>query len=255
MKCLEKALSALDCIISARGRDISLTDLSRMLNLPKGTVHRILAVFVKNKYLQQDPNTKKYDLGLRFIDIECILNSRETLRAAMSPLLKQLYSKCKETVSAAIRVGNEIEYVDRYESEMHLRVAINIGTRFPAHCTAIGKVMLSTLSDAELRSIYKPGRRLSPRTQNSLVTYSQLRQDLNAVGIKGIAYDKEECLIGVNCMAAPIFNRESIVLAGVSISGPRIRLTIEKMEGLKPLLLGTAEKISGEFRSQTALQE
>ena len=239
----------MDFIISAQGRDVSLTDLSRELNLPKGTVHRILAALVKNKYLQHNPNTRKYGLGLRFIDIECILNSRETLRAAISPLLKQLYSKCKETVSAAILVGNEIEYVDRYESEMHLRVAINIGTRFPAHCTATGKVMLSSLSDEELRRIYRPRCRLNPQTTNSIVTYPRLRKVLEEVRLEGVARDEEECLIGVHCMAAPIFNRENKVMAAVSISGPRVRLTIEKLEGLKPLLLETTEKISAEFRS------
>jgi IclR family transcriptional regulator, KDG regulon repressor len=96
MKSLEKALSAMDYIISSEYRDVSLTDLSRELNLPKGTVHRILVTLVRNKCLQQDPHTRKYDLGLRFIDIECVLNSRETLRTAISPLLKQLYSKSRE---------------------------------------------------------------------------------------------------------------------------------------------------------------
>lgn len=249
MKSLEKALSAMDFIISSEFRDVSLTDFSRELNLPKGTVHRILATLVRKKYLQQDPHTRKYDLGLRFIDIECVLNSRETLRTAISPLLKQLYSKCRETVSAAILVGNEIEYVDRYDSEMHLRVAINIGARFPAHCTATGKVLLSALNDRELQRIYRPGRKLSPRTENSVGTYRRLRLALEAVHREGVARDYEECLIGVHCMAAPVANREEKVVAAVSISGPRERLTIEKMDDLKPLLLETTEKISSEFRS------
>jgi DNA-binding IclR family transcriptional regulator len=249
MKSLEKALSAMDYIISSEYREVSLTDISRELNLPKGTVHRILATLVKNKYLQQDPHTRKYDLGLRFIDIECVLNSRETLRTAISPWLKQLYSKCRETVSAAILVENEIEYVDRYESEMNLRVAINIGTRFPAHCTATGKVVLSALSDKELKRIYRPGRKISPRTENSVGTYAQLRLALEAVRREGVARDYEECLIGVHCMAAPIVNREGKVVAAVSISSPRERLTVEKMDDLKPLLLETTEKISCEFRS------
>lgn len=249
MKSLQKALSAMNYIISAEGRDVSLTDLSRGLNLPKGTVHRILATLVKNKYLQQDPNTRKYVLGLRFMDIECILNSRQTLRRAISPLLKQLHSRCKETVSAAILVENEIEYVDRYESEMNLRVAINIGTRFPAHCTATGKVMLSALSDEEVKRIYRPGRKLSPSTENSVGTFPQLRLALETVRREGVGRDYEECLIGVHCIAAPIANREQRVVAAVSISGPRERLTMEKMDDLKPLLLETTEKISSEFRS------
>ncbi|MGA2400440.1 MAG: IclR family transcriptional regulator [Syntrophobacteraceae bacterium] len=248
MKSLEKALSAMDYIISAEGRYVSLTDLSRKLNLPKGTAHRILTTLVKNKYVQRDPHTRKYELGLRFIDIECVLNSRKTLRTAISPLLKQLYSKCEETVSAAVLVEGEIEYVDRYESEMYLRVAINIGTRFPAHCTATGKVMLAALSDEELKRVYRPGRKISRNTEKSIGTYPQLLLALEEVCREGVGRDFEECLIGVHCIAAPIATRENKVIGAVSISGPRERLTIEKMGYLKPLLLETTEKISREFQ-------
>ena len=249
MKSLKKALSAMDYIILAEGGDVSVTDLSRQLNVPKGTIHRILSTLVQNKYLQQDPHTRKYGLGLRFIDIECVLNRRQTLRTAISPLLKQLYLNCKETVNAAVLVENEIEFIDRYESEMHLRVAIDIGTRFPAHCTATGKIMLSTLSDEELQKLYAPARELCKLTEKSVGTYPELRLALEKVRKEGVARDFEECLIGVHCIASAIVNREGKAVAAVSISGPRERLTIQKMDDLKPLLLDTTEKISNEFRS------
>lgn len=238
----------MDHIISAKGRDLSITDLSNELKLPKGTIHRILSTLVKNKYLQQDANSRKYGLGLRFIDIESVLDRRETLRTAISPLLKQLHSKCKETVSAAVLVENEIEYVDRYESEMHLRVAINIGTRFPAHCTATGKVMLASLAEEELQKIYKPTRKIRRCTENSIRTYTELHQCLEQVRSEGLARDFEECLVGVHCIAGPIVNREDRVVGAVSISGPRDRLPREKMGELEPILLTTTGKISKEFK-------
>jgi DNA-binding IclR family transcriptional regulator len=101
MHSFEKVLPAMDYIISAEGREISLTGLSREPTLPKDIVHSILATPVRNKCSQQGPHTGKYDPGLRFLDIECVLNGRETLCNARTSLLKQLYSKSIETVSAA----------------------------------------------------------------------------------------------------------------------------------------------------------
>ena len=102
MHSFEKVLPAMDYIISAEGREISLTDLSREPTLPKDIVHSILATPVKNKYSQQGPHTGKYDPGLRFLDIECDLNGRETLGKAITTLLKRLYSQSIETVSATL---------------------------------------------------------------------------------------------------------------------------------------------------------
>jgi DNA-binding IclR family transcriptional regulator len=98
MHSFERALPEMDCIITAEGREISLTDLSREPTLPKDSVHSVLATLARNKYLQQQkPHTGKYDSGLRFLDIECDLNGRETLGKAITPLLKQLYSESIET--------------------------------------------------------------------------------------------------------------------------------------------------------------
>jgi DNA-binding IclR family transcriptional regulator len=101
MHSFEKVLPAMDYIISAEGREIFLTDLSREPILPKDSVHTVLATLAGNKYLQQqEPHTGKYVPGLRFLDIECVHNGRETLHTAITSLLKQLYSKSIETVSA-----------------------------------------------------------------------------------------------------------------------------------------------------------
>ncbi len=102
MHSFEKDLPAIDCIISPEGRDVSFTGLSRQPTLHQNTVHRMPAMPVRNRYMQQTPHTGKYDPGLRFLDRECVLNSRETLGTATALLLKQLYYKSGETISAAI---------------------------------------------------------------------------------------------------------------------------------------------------------
>ena len=248
MKSLEKALSVLDLIISRKGQDVSISDISQVLDLPKGTTHRILTSLVRFKYVRRDPVTKKYSLGVRFFDIGSSLDRCQTLRAVISPMLRQLHSKCRETVSAAVLVDDQIEYIDRYESDMLLRVSINIGTRFPAHCTGTGKVMLSAMSDGELDSLFKSKARLKRCTDNSVTSLKDLKSVLANVHRDGVARDLEECLVGVHCLAAPIVNHQGEVVAAVSISGPRERLNLEKMGELEPLLRKATDKISQEFQ-------
>ncbi len=248
MKSLGKALSVMDLLVK-NGRDMSVTEISTQLALPKGTVHRILATLIAFKYARKDPDTRKYGLGIRFFDIESSLDRNEALRAVITPAMRKLYLKCKETVSAAILIDQEIEYVQRFESEMFLRVSINVGTRFPAHCTAIGKVLLSAMSEDELKQLYKGRGKLKKCSKASIGGMKELKLALAEARREGLARDLEETLLGVNCMAAPIFNLKGELLTAISISGPRDRMTPEKMAELEPLLRETTAKISRELGS------
>jgi DNA-binding IclR family transcriptional regulator len=248
LKSLAKALSVMDLIFAAKGRDLSIAEISREMNLPKGTSHRILSSLVQFKYVRQDPLTKKYGLGARFLDIGSPFEKRQTLRAFIDPMLRRLSSKCMETVSVAILVKDEIEYIERYESEMILRVDIHVGTRFPAHCSSTGKVLLSALSEEELDLLFNHRKRLRKCTDNSIGSLPALKGALAKVRDEGVARDYEECLVGVHCIASPILGRGGEVTAAVSISGPRERLTVEKLDELEPLLREATEEISHELR-------
>lgn len=248
MKSLAKALSVMDLIFAAQGRGLSIASISKEMGLPKGTSHRILASLVQFKYARQDPRTKKYGLGARFLDIGSPFEKRQMLRAFIAPVLYQLRSKCNETLSVAILVKDEIEYIERYESEMILRVDIHVGTRFPAHCTATGKTLLAALPEEELDFRLEHRKRLRKFTDNSISSLVALKEALAHVRREGVARDYEECLVGVHCIASPVMGRGGEVVAAVSISGPRERLTVDKMDELAPLLREATEGISHELR-------
>ncbi len=246
MKSLGKALSVMDLLVS-QNEEMSITEISRALEMPKGTVHRILASLVKYKYARQDQETKKYGLGIRFYMMQSPSDRFKALRAVMAPLMRELNLKCKETVSAASLVQDEIEYIERVESEMLLRVSIRAGTRFPAHCTATGKVLLAALSDADLSQLYRGRGRLKKCTRTSITSMRELKTALEKAREQGFASDSEEALIGVNCVASPIYNLKGEVVAAISISGPRERMTPEKVAKMMPLLQETTAKISREL--------
>lgn len=243
MKSLDKALSVLELMI-VEGRDLALTEIGMKLGLGKGTVHRILSTLKARKFVQQKPETKKYGFGIRAFELGSALKKEEFLRKAMMPILKKLSYQCKEAINASILEYDEARYIVHLESEELLRFSIREGTRLPAHCTAMGKVLLSSFSDEELKRMYGRKNTFKRLTENSIGSLDQFLEVIKEVRKKNLAFDHEETLIGVCCVAAPIRNFKSEVIAAISISGPKDRMQREKTVEFSHLLTGAAEKIS-----------
>jgi DNA-binding IclR family transcriptional regulator len=232
------------------GRNLALTSIASKSGLGKGTVHRILGTLKSRRFVHQDADTKKYGLGIRALEMGSAVKKDEILRKAMRPALRELLRQCGETVNAAILEHNEINYIYRLESEKPLRFSLQVGSRFPAHCTSTGKIMLADLTDEELFRLYENGGNLSKLTENSIGSFEQLMGEIRGLRKNGLAYDFEETLTGVNCIAAPIRNSKKRVVAAISISGPRERMTEEKMGFFSSLILEASARISEELGFQ-----
>ena len=232
------------------GRNLALMDIAMKSGLGKGTVHRILGTLKSRKFVHQDPDTKKYGLGIRALEMGSAVKKDEILRKAMRPALRELLRQCRETVNAAILEHNEIVYIYRLESEEPLRFSLQVGSRFPAHCTSTGKIMLADLSDQDLYELYGGTEDLGRLTENSICSFEQFMEEIRDVRQKGLAFDLEETLAGVSCIAAPVRNGKGEVVAAISISGPRERMTKTKMSFFAPLIMEASTKISKELGFQ-----
>ena len=235
-------------LMTAKTRDVSLTEVAQELNLGKGTVHRIVSTLRACEFVNQNPETKKYSLGVRVFEMGSAINKEEFLKKVMKPELFVLLEKSKETVSASLLENCEIRYIARVDSEQVLRVSIREGTRFPAHCTASGKVLLAGLSNEQLIEVYQRSDRLITLTENSISSFTKLMEVLSEVRMKDVACDYEEALIGVYCVAAPIKNSKNQTIAAVSISGPKERMTARGMKKFSGMLMETTGKISRKIR-------
>jgi DNA-binding IclR family transcriptional regulator len=249
VKSLEKALSILELMI-LEGRNLALTAIASKSGLGKGTVHRILGTLKSRKFVNQDPDTRKYGLGIRALEMGSAVKKDEILRKAMRPALRELFRQCNETVNAAILEHSEIIYIYRLESEEPLRFSLQVGSRFPAHCTSTGKIMLADLSDQELGRLYENRDDLCKLTEKSIGSFKQLMEEIRDLRQKGLAYDLEETLAGVNCIAAPVRKAGKEVVAAISISGPKERMTKTKMSSFASLITEAAAKISEELGFQ-----
>src|SRR5213592_5251043 len=153
---LERGLAILSSFQSAQPL-LGVSDLSRVVGLSRSTTHRYVATLAALGYLQQDAATKKYRLGPRVLDLGfSAINSME-LRSIAAPHLQQLSDDTGHTVNMAILDGTDIVYIERCRSaqqgQREIDLNLHVGSRLPAYCTSMGKVLLADLDAADLTDV------------------------------------------------------------------------------------------------------
>ena len=246
IKTIIKAFCLLE-MMAIQKEEIGISEISEITGIGKGTTHRFLSTLKETKFIQQNPENKKYSLGIKAFEIGKAVQLGKIYKNIMMPHLRKLLNKCGETVNAAILDHHDIIYVATLESRKFLRFHIQEGARLPATCTALGKVLLSSLPERIIEAMFPSRESLKILTPNSINSLKKLKKSLLDVKKKGFAYDKEEAILGVQCIAAPVLDSKGNILFAISISGPSIRMTKERRSSIKELLLKTAQNISNEY--------
>ncbi|MCX7856909.1 MAG: IclR family transcriptional regulator [Deltaproteobacteria bacterium] len=246
VRTIQKVNQILETIgISTRGARVS--DIASKTGLPKATVHRLLSTLLKIGYVRQDQETKVYYLGLKLLELGTLAASQINLRKISEPLLRDLANRTKETVHMVVYEQGEVVYIEKIESEQGLgglKMASRVGARNPAHSCAVGKVLLSFMSEEELTEFVKT-KGLPKRTDNTITDETEFLNHINKVRELGYAIDDEENEQGIRCVAAPILDGKGKAVAAISISGPSFRVTRELIDSkLKNEVIMTAREIS-----------
>jgi DNA-binding IclR family transcriptional regulator len=252
VKSLLKALRILDTLGDRPG-GLGITDLSDALKAPKSTVHRLISTLEAAGYVMFDSATSKYNLGNRAARLGEQLNQQSPLLSLAVPMLEQLTRECHEASHLAIMRGTEVIFISHEESKEPVRISFGTGHRAPAHCTALGKVFLAGLSDSEILMLYNNGKKLEKRTPRTLSTLEELLSEISDVRREGIAYDNEEYTPGLRCIAAPVRDFSSRIVAAMSLSMFKHKMTAERKAHFKEALVrvsvGLSEKLG--FRSKS----
>jgi IclR family KDG regulon transcriptional repressor len=240
-------ISAILDIVGENAEGMSIREVSAQLDLPKGTVHRLLSSLIYVGYIRQDAGSRNYFLGLKLLDLGGLVASQLDLRKIAGPLLHALADKSKETVHMVVWDQDEVVYIEKVEppSDMGgLRMASRIGSRNPAHSCAVGKVFLSYFSPTELENfILRKG--LPARTSNTITDRVALTQELETIREQGYALDNEENEEGIRCIGAPVMGESGTPVAAISVSGPSFRVTKKiAQEILRKRIVETAAEIS-----------
>ena len=242
IKVLDKSLSVLELLLQ-KDSAMNMTELSERLELYPSTIHRILDTLKYRGYVEQDPHTQKYQLGLKALELGMAkLHQMDLVREA-TPYLKELENQCNETVHLGVLEEGEVLYLAKEESSQTIRMISYVGKRAPLHCTALGKALLAYLPEGERKKMLS--KKVLPRlTENTITDKRELEKELGKVREQGFALDREENEKDVCCVAAPIRNYQGEVIAAISISSPVFRIDKNAQNNLKEALIQTCREIS-----------
>jgi IclR family pca regulon transcriptional regulator len=244
---LERGLAILSAFRTGRPL-LGISDLGRDVGLSRSTTHRYVATLAALGYLQQDATTKKYRLGPRVLDLGfSAINSME-LREVAAPHLRDLSDSTGYTVNMAILDDLDIVYVERCRSsqarQREIDLNLHVGSRLPAYCTSLGKVLLAHLPPTEQRA------RLSRTTftrrgPNTLTTRAAFTSELRKIREQGFAINNEELAYGLRSIAAPVLAHDGSAAAAINVAVHSTMLTLSELVAqLSPKLLQTAAEIS-----------
>jgi IclR family transcriptional regulator, KDG regulon repressor len=242
VKSVSRALDIIDIVSSNKG-GLGVTEIANQIDINKSSVYRILTTLVQYGYIEQDQETSRYKLGYKFLEMSSKLLESIDLREEAKPYLRELESKTNEVIHLVVYDQGEVIYIEKLEGTETLRMHSKVGKRAPMHCTAVGKAILAHLpSHVVLEILERKG--MPKHTDHTITDKDELLKELIQVKQQGFALDLEENEYGIRCMAVPIFNHVGNVIAAVSISGPTIRMTDERIKQLQTPMLQIGKQIS-----------
>ncbi len=225
---VERALGILELLGNADFH-LGISEVADESELPLSTTYRLLATLMDLGYVEQNPETNKYTLGVRVLQLRGAVIGHLTLGVHAMPVMKSLMNRVNETVHLAILNQGEVVYIERVEGLKTQGMYTRIGKRAPAHCTALGKVMLAYTPQYTWYDdvIMRHGlRRYSPTT---ITTEAGLQSELERIREHGYAVDNGETGEAVRCIAGPIRDYTGGVVAAISISGPQTQVTVVRV--------------------------
>lgn len=237
-----RAMDALD-LLAAAPRGLALRQLTQSMGLSKSTTHRLVSGLVSCGLVQLCPETRRYRLGLRLLELSAALLDSIDVREQARPFMQQLSDLSRETVHLGVLDRFEVVFIGHIESPESVRMSVRVGRRAPAYSTSLGKVLLAGLDDAEL-SRYLREHQLAALTPNTITDPERLLAVLHQVRSRGYSMDDEENRVGVRCLGAPVRDHTGRVVAAISVSGPAFRLTRERAGELVESLIHVSDGIS-----------
>ncbi|MDR0137578.1 IclR family transcriptional regulator [Metabacillus idriensis] len=242
VKSVSRALDIIT-LVSLKKGGLGVTEIANQIDINKSSVYRILSTLVQYGYIEQDAETGKYKLGYKFLEISSKLLESIDLRAEARMYLQELENETNEVIHLVVYDQGEVVYIEKLDGSETLRMHSKVGKRAPMHCTSVGKAILAYLPSSVVLDILER-KGLPMHTDKTITNKEDFLLELNSVRQKGYALDLEENENGITCIAVPIFDHMGNAIAAVSISGPTIRMTEERLEHLQSRMRNIGRQIS-----------
>jgi len=241
-----KAFSVLE-VVSRNPEATRMAEIIRGTGMTKPTAHRVVNMLLEMGFLERD------DLGNGFIEGAGLVDLAHRTLAAAAPrslrhsILEGISVQVGETVNFGVLSGSEVIYLDRVEAKWPLGLRFDAGSRVPAHCTAIGKLLLSRMPDSDLRALIESMPRPA-YTANTIIDVEPLLSMLENIRRDGIGTDDQEFMHGVVCVSVPVVDEDGRCFGGIAISAPEARMTLHQILTHVPQMRKAAENLAATYR-------
>jgi DNA-binding IclR family transcriptional regulator len=238
VRTIDKCFSVLELV--ADRQPVRIPEVAQSLGLNRGSVHRLVATLERLGYVERLEDGK-IRLSYKIFKMGSTVPHTRKLDEVTKPFMHRLSELSGETVNLGVLYADSVIYLDKVEAKQYLRLDHQIGEIDPLYCTALGKVLLCGFPEAELERFFASVE-LRPYTKNSIRTREGLEKELREVRRRGYALDLKELDENLHCIAAPVCDYRSRIVAALSISGPSIRFTRARINQMvQPMLELTAE--------------
>lgn len=245
LNAMGKAFSIIEIVAAAR-QPLSMPEIVRATGLTKPTAHRITTLLCDMGLLERDPMLGGFVEGQRLLSLSLNVLQASAPRSLRHTVLKSVSDQTGETCNLGVLAGPEILYIDRVEAKWPLGLRFEAGSRVPVHCTAIGKLLLSCLSDRERRALLAtlPLARFTGRT---ITDPANLEAELDKIAAAGISVDDGEFIDGVICVAVPIVTDTGRVIGGIAVSAPEARISMDQALSFVDGMRQAARRLAATF--------
>jgi DNA-binding IclR family transcriptional regulator len=241
VKSVLKALDILELLDGEPG--LGVTEVAARLDMEKSTAFRLLNSLWLRGYVRKDPESHRYFNGFRLFEMGNNVVKNMGLKEQAFPFLQELSKRTNEAVNLAIRDGKDVVYIDKIESQATIKVDLHVGKRMPMYCTGLGKALLAFMDPDEVKALY-PDETFERFTSNTHRNLSSLMEELKRIRKQGFAWDNEEYVRDIVCVAAPVFGTGGVV-AALSVALPKFRYDSDprKYEEIRDHVVEVAEKL------------
>lgn len=241
---LTRTFSILEAF-TARDASLSLAELTRRTGFPKSTVYRIASELVDMGMLAREDESGGYRLGLQLFELGTLVPDQRDLRQVAIPYMEDLYEASKEVVHLGVLAAQDVLYIAKVAGHGQVPLPTRDGGRMPAHCTALGKAMLARSSRSTVVRVMEGG--LPAVTRYTITVPKVLVAELAEVARAGVAFDREEAVLGSVCVAAAIIGPGGTARAALSVTGPSHRYD--------PVLMARAVRVAASAVSRQLGQQ
>ncbi len=240
-----KAFSVLEAV-SANAEPATMAEIIRLTGMTKPTAHRIVNLLTGIGFLQRDGSGAGFIEGASLVDLAYRTLSAAAPRALRHSILQGISEETGETCNYGMLSGGEVIYLDRVEAKWPLGLRFDAGSRVPAHCTAIGKLLLSRLPE-ERASLLLQAMPRPHYTANTLTGLDALKAALMKTRKDQIGTNNQEFMHGVVCVAVPVIKDDGSCVGGIALSAPEARMTLKEALAFVPIMNQAAKRFAATF--------